>query len=157
APTWKARDCIGPQGKSLVYLSSDGFMVPLVTDAEKRRRRTQVLQKRRRAGKKTRRRLPRVKRGADQRYKEAKAVAFYDHTMDQRLVSVPMGNCKEAGRLMRRDAARLAFARADERVADIDGGPWIINQIHQQHLPMTAVGLDFFHLGENVHKARRTI
>jgi len=38
-PAWKARDCRGPDGGSLVYLSSDGFMVPLVTQAEKQKRR----------------------------------------------------------------------------------------------------------------------
>jgi hypothetical protein len=156
APTWNARDCAGPQGQSLVYLSSDGFMVPLLTDAEKRRRRAAVLQKRRREGRQGRR-LPRLRRGADQRYKEAKAVAFYDHDMTRRQVSVTLGNCNEAGRLMRRDAARISFARADQRVGNIDGGPWIINQIHKRRLPMTTVGLDFYHLGENVHKARRTI
>lgn len=48
APDWKAKDCAGADGKSLVYLSSDGFMVPLVTQAEKQKRRAQVLTRRRR-------------------------------------------------------------------------------------------------------------
>ena len=58
---------------------------------------------------------------------------------------------------MRRDASRLGFYLADERIGNIDGVPWIIGQIHVQRLPMTAVGLDFYHLGENVHKSRRVI
>lgn len=156
APTWTARDCLGPQGQSLVYLSSDGFTAPLVTDAEKRQRRQQALQRRRRCGKK-RRPLSRLKPGADQRYKEFKAVAFYDHTMDHRLVSVTKGDCHEAGNLMRRDAERIEFALAAERVGNIDGGPWIIGQIRKRRLPMTATGLDFYHLSQNVHKARRAI
>lgn len=156
SPSWKARDCMGPEGKSLVYLSSDGFMVPLVTHLEKQKRRAQVLGKRRRCGKK-RRALPRIKRGADQRYKEFKAVMFYDQEMHHRLVSVTRGDCQVAGRLMRRDAWRIGFGSADYRVGNIDGGPWIIGQIRQRHLPMTATGLDFYHLGENVHKARRAI
>lgn len=156
APDWKAKDCAGPQGQSLAYLSSDGFTVPLVTQAEKTKRRKQVLAKRQRCGKK-RRALTRVKRGADQRYKEFKAVMFYDHFMEHRWVSVTRGDCQEAGRLMRRDARRIGFAEADFRVGNIDGGPWIIGQIRQRRLPMTATGLDFYHLGENVHKARRVI
>jgi hypothetical protein len=156
APAWKAKDCPGPEGKSLVYLSSDGFTAPLVTRAEKEKRRKQVLAKRRRCGKK-RRVLPRIKRGADQRYKEFKAVAFYDHEMEHRLVSVTRGDCQAAGRLMRRDAGRIGFGSADYRVGNIDGGPWIIGQIVARRLPMTATGLDFYHLGENVHKARRVI
>jgi len=156
APDWKAKDCQGPDGKSLIYLSSDGFMVPLVTAAEKQKRRKQVLDQRRRCGKK-RRALTRMKRGADQRYKEFKAVAFYDHEMEHRLISVTRGNCQAAGRLMRRDALRIGFGSADYRVGNIDGGPWILGQVKQRRMPMTATGLDFYHLGENVHKARRAI
>jgi hypothetical protein len=155
-PSWTAKECGGPEGKSLIYLSSDGFTVPLVTDAEKQKRRKQALARRRRCGRK-RRALTRVKRGADQRYKEFKAVAFYDQDMKHRLVSVTRGDCQAAGRLMRRDAWRIGFGSADYRVGNIDGGPWIIGQIRQRRLPMTATGLDFYHLGENVHKARRVI
>jgi hypothetical protein len=156
APSWKARDCRRPDGKSLVYLSSDGFMVPLVTQAEKQKRRKQVLTQRRGCGKK-RRALRRIKPGADQRYKEFKAVTFYDQDIKHRLVSVTRGDCQAAGRLMRRDAWRIGFGSADYRVGNVDGGPWIIGQIRQRRLPMTATGLDFYHLGENVHKARRAI
>lgn len=156
AADWCARDCLGPEGKTTLYLSSDGFMAPMVTDAEKRKRRGQVLEKRKKAHKK-RRRLGKVKAGADQRYKEFKAVMFYDQTMEHRLVSVTGGNCRETGKLMARDAGRLGFAAADYRLGNIDGGPWIIGQIHARHLPMTAVGLDFYHLGENVHKAMHVI
>jgi hypothetical protein len=153
-PDWTGRLCVGSDGRSLVYLSSDGFMAPLIANQEKVSRREKVLKKRRRCGRK-RRPLPRCKKGADQRYKEFKAVMFYDHTMEHRLVSVTRGNCDEAGRVMRRDAGRIEFSAADNRVGNIDGGPWIIGQIHKRHLPMTATGLDFYHLGENVHKARR--
>ena len=156
APDWKAQDCMRPDGKSLIYLSSDGFMVPLVTQSEKQKRRQQVLERRKRCGKK-RRALGRVKRGVDQRYKEFKAVAFYDHEMAHRLVLVTRGDCRQAGRLMRRGALQIGFGSADDRVGNIDGGPWIINQIKRRRLPMTATGLDFYHLGENVHKARRAL
>lgn len=156
APQWRAQDCKGSHGKSLVYLSSDGFMAPLVTDAEKKKRRKQVVGRRRRCGKK-RRRLPPRKHGADQRYKEFKAVMFYDQPMKHRQVSVTAGDCNAAGKLMRRDACRIDFGSADSRVGNIDGGPWIMAQIQKRSLPMTATGLDFYHLSQNVHKARREI
>jgi hypothetical protein len=160
---WTAKLCLGPDGRSLVYMSSDGFMVPLITNDEKVSRREKVVRKRHgrdegRAGdNKKRPPLPPRKKGADQRYKEFKAVMFYDQTMEHRQVSVTSKNCDEAGRLMRRDAGRIGFAAADDRVGNIDGGPWIIGQIHKRRMPMTATGLDFYHLGENVHKARRSI
>jgi hypothetical protein len=37
----------------------------------------------------------------------------------------------------------------------VDGSPWIRNQIERQSLPLDALGLDFYHLADNVHKARR--
>lgn len=156
APTWNAKQCVGEDGRSRVYLSSDGFMAPMVTDVEKRNRRRKAKEKRRgRQGEK--RPFPPIKRGADQRYKEFKAVMFYDQEMERRQVSATSGNCDSAGRLMSRDAWRLGFGAADERVGNIDGGPWIMNQIQKRKLKMTAVGLDFYHLSENIHKMRRIV
>ena len=128
-------------------------MVPLVTDAEKTSRRQKIKGKRRQRGKKARP-LPPKKDGADQGYKEFKIVAFYDETQDHRLVSGTRGDCEAAGRLMRREAGRIAFDRAAEKVGNVDGSPWIRNQIERQSLPLDELGLDFYHLGENVHKAR---
>jgi len=132
-PDWMAMDCmvVHPQGRevSRVYLGADGFMTPLAT----------------------------AKKGADGPWKEFKAVVFYDQSMEHRLVSVNRGKCQEAGKLMQRDAGRLGCSAADERVGNIDGGPWIIGQIDVRRMPMTATGLDFSHLGENVHQSRRVI
>jgi hypothetical protein len=159
-PDWLAKDCkaLNPQGQevSRVYLGSDGFMAPLVTEVEKHKRREKIKQKRQKRGRKAKP-LPRARKGADGPWKEFKVVLFYDQSMEHRLVSVTKGKCREAGKLMRRDAGRLGFAAADERVGNIDGGPWIIGQIEVQKLPMTETGLDFFHLSENVHKSRRII
>ena len=58
---------------------------------------------------------------------------------------------------MRRQAARIRFDQADEKVGNVDGSPWIRNQVEQQSLPLDDLGLDFYHLSENVHKARREI
>src|SRR6185436_1861612 len=67
------------------------------------------------------------------------------------------GDCTEAGRLMRRQAARIQLDQAAEKIGNVDGSPWIRNQIERQSLPLDDLGLDFYHLGENVHKARREI
>ena len=139
-----------------VYVGSDGVKVPLVPDAEKQVRRTKIKQKRRRRGRKCRP-LPRAKRGADQRYKEFKLVTFYDERQAHRHVSVTQGDHQAAGALMRHDACRLRFDRADDKVAVVDGAPWIRNQLEGQSLPLDVIELDFDHLADNVHKARRGV
>jgi hypothetical protein len=163
---WTAGDCripdahraaAGPAGAgpaTRVYLGADGVKVPLVTDAEKQTRRQRVKQKRRRRGRKCRP-LPKAKCGADQRYKEFKIVTYYDEGQQHRHVAVTAGDHQVAGALMRRDAGRIRLDQADDQVALVDGAPWIVNQIEGQSLPVSAVGLDFYHLADNVHKARR--
>jgi len=156
AVDWSATDCPTETTTTRVYLGSDGVMVPLVTEAEKTARRQKVKQKRHRRGQKARPLRPR-KEGADQHYKEFKIVAFYDETQEHRLVSGTRGDHEAAGRLMRREAGRIRFDLADEKVGNVDGSPWIRNQIQRQSLPLDDLGLDFYHLSENVHKARREI
>jgi hypothetical protein len=154
---WSAADCAIEAGATTrVYVGSDGVMVPLVTDAEKVVRRQKVKEKRRRRGRKARP-LPPRRPGADQRYKEFKIIAFYDETQEHRLVAGTRGDCEAVGRLMRRDAGRIRLDLADEKVGNVDGSPWIRNQVQRQSLPLDALGLDFYHLSENVHKARREI
>jgi hypothetical protein len=155
---WSAADCQTQTGatRTRIYFGSDGVMVPQVTDAEKRTRREKIKAKRRRRGGKAKP-LAAFKSGADQKYKEFKIIAYYDETQDHRLVSGTRGDCNVAGRLMRREAARIHLDQADEKVGNVDGSPWIRNQVEQQSLPLDDLGLDFYHLGENVHKARREI
>jgi hypothetical protein len=155
-PDWSAADRPTETKTTRVYLGSDGVMGPLVTDAEKRTRRQQIKQKRQRRGRKARP-LPPRKAGAGQRYKEFKIVAFYDETQDHRPVCGTRGDCEAAGRLMRREASRIRLDWADEKVGNVDGSPWIRNQVERQSLPLDALGWDFYHLGENVHRARREI
>ena len=157
---WDADDCPAhdehgqPTDRSRIYLGSDGVMVPHVTDQEKRTRRERVKAKRRRCGKK-RRPLRQARKGADGPYKEFKIVTLYDDAAEHRLVSVTRGDCEQAGRLMRRDAGRVRLDEADDKVGVVDGSEWIKNQIKRQSLPLDDLGLDFYHLAENVHKARR--
>jgi hypothetical protein len=143
-------------GPTRLYLGSDGVMVPLVTDEEKKQRRQKIKEKRRRRGKKAKP-LPKAKPGADQEYKEFKIVAYYDETQEHRIVAGTKGDCVEAGVVMRRLATRIHLEDADEKIGNIDGSPWIRNQIERRELSLDAVGLDFYHLGENVHKARRIV
>jgi hypothetical protein len=145
-----------PSGRTRVYLGADGVKVPLVTDGEKDKRRTRVKQKRRQRGKKCRP-LPKAKRGADSRYKEFKIVTYYDQEQAHRHVVATRGDQQVAGKIMRRDASRIRLDQADDKVALVDGAPWIVNQIAGQSLPLDDVGLDFYHLADNVHKARRLV
>lgn len=159
-PDWGAADCGAAPGHTRIYLGCDGFTAALVTAAEKDLRRKGVRDKRRRRKRRSPdkpkpRPLPAARPGADQKFKEFKLVTFYDEGGEHRLVSVTRRDHHAAGRLMRRDGGRCGFADADQRLAVVDGGPWIVNQIKRQSIPTTAVCLDFFHLAQNVHKARR--
>jgi len=158
--SWSAADCHvdlhDAASATRVYLGSDGVKVPLVTDAEKKTRRRKIKEKRQRSGKKCHP-LPRSRTGADQRYKEFKIVAYYDETQTHRLVAGTKDNHMEAGRTMRRLASVIHLDQAAEKIGNVDGAPWIRNQMERQNLPLDAIGLDFYHLAENVHKARRLV
>jgi hypothetical protein len=58
---------------------------------------------------------------------------------------------------MRREASRLRLNQASDKVAMVDGAPWIRNQLQAQSLPLEVIELDFYHLEENVQKARRVV
>lgn len=158
-PVWTAKDCRTPtpDGPEVtrIYVSADAYMVPLVTDEEKQSRRRRVCVRRQKRGKKACP-LGRRKQGADQRWKEIKAVTFYSQDVKHRQTSLTGGNCEALGRLMRRDAENLGFHRAKERVGNVDGGTWIMRQFDKQ-LDTSAVGLDFYHLSQNLHKTRTLV
>jgi hypothetical protein len=157
---WSASQCKTktPDGREVarIYSSADGVMAPVTTTEEKLKRRQTTLRKRREtpasAGKK-RPRLPGVKAAADQRYKQIYVTAFYDQEQEHRLVSVTRLDHRGMGKLLKRDAAALRIKAADEKVGLVDGAVCLRN--HMEGLPLTAVGLDFYHLGEHVHAARR--
>ena len=157
---WSAAECKtstpGGQEVSRVYVSADGVMVPVTTAAEKHKRRATVLRQRqekpRRRGVK-RPRLDAVKGGADQFYKQFYLTAFYDQEQAHRLVSVTRKDHQGLGKLLKRDAARLRINAADEALGLVDGA--VCLRRHMDGLPLTAVGLDFYHLGEHVHEGRR--
>ncbi len=161
---WDAADCVTdktPDGAvvSRLYVGCDGFMAPAVTDAE--------MGKRLEKAKVRRQRLPRHRgvrrgpllrrRGADQRYKELKLVTMYDQDQSHRLVRVTRRNHKHAGKLMRQMACDLHARRAGQLAAVSDGVEWIARAIEQNLPQRTTAILDFFHLSQHVHEARRAV
>jgi hypothetical protein len=160
AVTWHAKDCIVPEDpthqKTRVYTGCDGVMVPIITDAEKVKRRDAIKAKRRRCGKKCKP-LPPRKHGSDLPWKEFKVVFFYSEDAKHQHVAFTHGNHIKAGSLLRREADRLLFREADEHVGLVDGATWIRDQMQLHLAELDGLGLDFFHLSENVHRARRKV
>jgi hypothetical protein len=141
-----------------IYTGLDGVMVPLVTEAEKVRRRQTVRQKRQRRGRKCRP-LPPRKRGTDQPFKEFKMITFYDEHGERWHEVLSRCSRRRIGSLVRREAARLGFRFAHEKIANVDGASWIRAQLTERpdQLPLDGLGLDFYHLSENVHRCRRQV
>jgi hypothetical protein len=162
ATAWTAADCevvengrVTP-GKTRIYTGCDGVMVPVITQTEKEKRRAKVKEKRRKCGQK-RRPLPPARQGADQAWKEFKVVYYYSEDLKHQHVAVTHRNHLAAGKLLRREADRLNFRHARERIANVDGAPWIREQLQHHLAELDGLGLDFYHLAENVHKARRAV
>jgi hypothetical protein len=151
-----------PSGPTRMYVGLDGVMVPTITEAEKVKRREGVKRKRQRSGKRCRP-LPPRRQGTDERFKEFKVVetgatvAFHDETKSHWHVSLTRAKWAAVGPWLRREAGRLDFAAAGEKLAVVDGAPRIRTQLEADPhaLPLDGLGLDFFHLKENVQKSRR--
>ena len=160
-PSFTARDCRVAQGspKTRMYVGVDGVMVPVVTDSEKQKRRQKVVCQRRVAARQGRSRapLPPRRRGADQSYKEFKTITFYDESNEHQHVLLSRVRRPQVGSLLHREATRLKFLEADERIANVDGASWIPPQLDDAQLQLHGRGLDFYHLAENVHAARRCV
>lgn len=164
-PDWQASDCqVSSDGPSRVTVGSDGVMVPVVTESEKRKRRENRDSDRRkqakrpgRSARRTRRsRKTRRNRGSDGPYKEFKLVAFYDRDNERQYVAGTAGNHQALGRLMRREAGKLGFDQADEKVSVTDGAKWIRRQLEARLPMLDAMILDYYHLSEHVAQAANT-
>jgi hypothetical protein len=157
---FQSKECLvdpqQPQGNTRIYVGVDGVMVPIITDAEKQKRRKTILFKRRRCGQKRRPLAPR-KKGADRSYKEFKTIIFYDEHGRFSHHALLRIKRTASGAAVRREAKRLDFASADERIGIVDGARWIESQLQEQPLPLDGLGLDFYHLSENVHRCRRLV
>lgn len=152
AVAFKAEQCRPSVGKpTCVITGADGFQVPLITDQEQRKRRAKVIQRRgklRRKGHRLRA-LPRRPRGANQRWKEAKLVTFYDPKCRYRHTAATTGNHEALGRIMRSEARRLELDKADRKYSVSDGAQWIHRQYSQQLPMLDAMILDYYHFRDH--------
>lgn len=161
-PAFQAAQCVvDPRAEkktTRIYTGLDGVMVPLVTEAEKATRRKQVRQKRQRSGKK-RRPLPARRKGANLPFKEFKTIVFYDEHGEHWHEVLSRKLRTQVGTVVRREAERLGFRQADEKIANVDGATWIPKQLNERpdQLPLDGLGLDFYHLSENIHRCRRVV
>jgi len=155
-PDWQAKDCVVEEGgPARVMVGSDGVMVPVITEAEKQKRRENWVRKR--VGRRVRRRPKggRRARGSDQAYKEFKIGTFYDESRQRQYAFGTSGNHDVLGRMLRREAGKVKISEAQEKIAVSDGAKWIRHQL-QTRLPMLdAMILDFYHFAEHVAGAGR--
>jgi hypothetical protein len=146
--------------KSRVYVGIDGFMAPMVTDAEKAKRFDKAKARRKTLKRKKGVHRPALVRhkGADQRYKELKLVTMYDQDQEHKLMRVTRHGPDRAGRMLRGMAEDIRLNRADEIVAVTDGAEWIAGLV-DRNLPKekTTAILDYYHAAEHVHETRRAI
>jgi hypothetical protein len=169
APTATSAEMPGPAKEKkhrvappVVYAGADGFMAPVITHAEKHKRRAKANRKRRqRARREPQAPKPQalrpIKKGADGPYKEFKLCNFYDQDKQHRQVSVTRGDHRALGELLARDAEWLEFTQARERVGVADGATWIHREFYRQGVAVTALVLDFFHFSEHVHAATQAV
>ena len=147
-PGFTASDCTG---KTMIT-GTDGVMVPLVTEQQKRKRRQAEAAQRAREGRGSTARPGRPRKGSDGPYKEFKVLTFYDPDKSHCHVVGTAGNHEVLGRLMRREAGRLRLGQAKSKYAVTDGAEWIARQYRRQ-LPMLDEHiLDYYHLQEHVVK-----
>ena len=148
-PAFTAAECTD----QTLITGADGVMVPMVTEAQKQKRRATESAKRIKQGRPSTAAVGRPQQGSDGPYKEFKLTAFYGLDKVHCHVVGTAGDCEVAGRLMRREARRLHLAEAKVKYAVSDGAEWIANQYRQQ-LPMLDEHiLDYYHLREHVIEA----
>lgn len=152
-PAFTAADCTG----QTVITGADGVMVPLVTEAQKHKRRQSESAKRTEQGRSSTARVGRPTPGSDGPYKEFKLLTFYDPDKSHCHVVATSGDHEALGRLMRREARRLHLAQAKVKYALSDGAEWIANQYSRQ-LPMLDEHiLDYRHLRDHVVEASHAL
>jgi hypothetical protein len=145
-PDWTSADCT----EQTLITGSDGVMVPVVTDEQKRKRRITESRKRRQEGRKSTAKPGRPKSGSDGPYKEFKIVSFYDPDKAHKYAVGTSGDHAALGKLMRREAGKLNINDARHKYSVTDGAEWIAKQYRIQ-LPMLDQNiLDYYHLRDHV-------
>jgi hypothetical protein len=155
---WSGAQCVAqtPEGQSTtrLYASADGVLVPTTTQAEKDQRRETTKKWRQdtpRAQRGKLKRLPPVKKGSDQRYKQIYLSVFYSEDQAHRLVGVTRRQIQGLEKLLRREAERVGLLLAKERLGLIDGAACLKSAL--EVLPLLLILLDFYHLSEHVGQA----
>lgn len=150
-PDWDASDCsVDGTGKTMVLVGADGVMVPVITAAEKAKRRAgrRHVRRRGKAGHRARRH-----RGEDQGWKELKIGMFYDAHKEHCYAFATKGNHEEFGRQLRLEAAKILLAQADQTASVTDGAEWIRRQVRTRLAMLDEMILDFYHFAEHVGEA----
>ena len=156
-PGWEANDCVvGEGGPTRVMVGGDGVMVPVITEAEKQKRRENLARKR--AGRQRVRKSGgrRRERGADQSYKEFKIGTLYDQSRAHQYAFATSGNHEVFGRILRREASKVKLDEAQERFSLSDGAKWLRHEFEVRLPMLQALILDFYHFAEHVALAGRT-
>jgi hypothetical protein len=155
---WSGADCQAttPDGDTTtrMYASADGVLVPTVTRGEKDKRRQTVMKWRRETPRRKRgklKRLPTVKKGTDQRYKQVYVTIFYDQSQEHRLVGVTRKQALGLKKLLKRDGERAGLLEAKERRGIIDGAVCLRSNLEE--IPLQGIALDFYHFSEHVGTA----
>jgi len=155
---WSGGQCEArtPEGllSTRMYASADGVKVPTTTQAEKDKRRETVKKWRKDTPRKKRgklKRLPAVKKGSDQRFKQIYVTIFYDQSQAHRLVGVTCEQLAGLQRLLERDAERVGLMEARERSGLVDGAVCLRSTL--EVLALQGITLDFYHFGEHVGEA----
>lgn len=159
AGAWLTAETPGGSATSRAYVGIDGFLLPMVTDAEAGRRHDAAAARRRTLRRRRGVRRPRLRRraGADQRYKELKLLTVYDQDKARRLARATGGGVRKAGRVLRQMAGDVRLRRARQVVCVADGAEWIA-RLAADNLPGDAtVILDYYHASQHVHQARRAV
>jgi hypothetical protein len=152
-PDWTALDCT----EQILVTGSDGVMVPMVTEQQKRKRRATQAKRRLAQGRKSTATCGRPRTGSDGPYKEFKIVSFYDGDKAHMYAVGTSGDAAALGRLMRREALKLRIDQARHKYSVTDGAEWIARQYARQ-LPMLEENiLDYYHLREHVTLAGQTL
>jgi len=141
-----------------VYAGVDGVMAPMVTAAEKeKRRKNQGIRRQQRSasGVGNTKELPPARAGADERFKEMKIGLFYDQAKERRHVFVTENDHEAFGVLLKEHAGQVAFEQADQSISLTDGAKWIASQICSVLLLIKTMLLDFYHLSQHVHEAAK--
>ena len=150
-PSWDAKDCsVRPGGPTQVLTGGDGVMVPVITAAEKAKRRAGRRHVRRRG--KAHGAAPPSRRD-DQGYKEFKIGLFYDAAKEHCYAFATKGNHEEFGRQLRREAMKIHLGQADQKFSVTDGAEWIRRQMRTRLPMLDEMILDFYHFAEHVAAA----